>query len=249
MRWLLLFLVGCGRISFDAPADARGDGAACSGHDEDGDGVPDQCDLCPYLAESAPRDSDGDGVSDSCDPNPMVPTESFSFFDPFIADRPEWSYVGAPHSYANDSLVVDTRNDFTFIVRDAVLSKDTIGIAGSFVALAPSGTIQVAISFFDAANAHYYCEVFGDATSAKIALTYTFDDMTYTAVNSMTIPGFGPGASYLIADSRDGMVYCETSAGSVRGAVPAGFSTMNRAAIQANGADLRLDYFVQIHSN
>jgi hypothetical protein len=249
MRWLLLFLVGCGRIGFDMPTDGRGDAASCSGHDEDGDGVADSCDPCPYLAESDPRDTDSDGVSDACDPNPLVPTENLAFFDPFIADRPEWNYGGAPHSYANDALAVDTRGDFSFIVRDAVVSNDTVGIAGNLVALASTGTIQLTISFFAAGNAHYYCEVFGDATSAKISLTYTFDGMTYTSVKATPLPGFAPGALYLTADHRNGMLYCETAQGSVADVIPSGFNAIERVAIQATGCDLRLRYFAHVHTN
>lgn len=45
---------------------------ACPGmpeatHDEDGDGVPDACDLCPHVASPDQTNSDGDELGDACD--------------------------------------------------------------------------------------------------------------------------------------------------------------------------------------
>ena len=50
-----------------------------TGHDEDGDGIPDVIDKCPQIAGTN-ADADGDGVGDACDPNPSVPTEHFLLF-------------------------------------------------------------------------------------------------------------------------------------------------------------------------
>ena len=38
--------------------------------DGDGDGVPDVCDLCPFVSNAGQADADGDGVGDACDPCP-----------------------------------------------------------------------------------------------------------------------------------------------------------------------------------
>jgi hypothetical protein len=248
MRWWLFMLAGCGRIAFDAGADGGGS-AMCVGHDEDGDGVADACDLCPYVSESAAVDGDGDGVGDACDPDPVTPTESLAVFDPFIGDTPGWSYVGAPHDYADDSLVVNTIGDYAVIMRDAVVTNELVRVESEITQLNPTGAGQVTISFFEVGKRHYYCELYGDSASAKISLTYTFDDITYTAVASMPIAGLVPGATYLVADHRAGMVYCETSGGSVRAPIPTGFSAIERVAIQGTGVDLRLHYFAQVHSN
>ena len=44
--------------------------AAADPSDADGDGIPDQADNCPHVANPAQTDSDGDGVGDACDACP-----------------------------------------------------------------------------------------------------------------------------------------------------------------------------------
>lgn len=71
MRAWLMLLVGCGRVGFDA---------TCVGHDEDGDGIADACDVCPHVPDPGQLDSDGDGVGDACDPEPLVPRQRLELF-------------------------------------------------------------------------------------------------------------------------------------------------------------------------
>lgn len=51
--------------------------------DHDGDGVGDACDKCPHLADPADPDGDGDGVGDACDPRPSTPGDSIVLFEGF----------------------------------------------------------------------------------------------------------------------------------------------------------------------
>lgn len=51
--------------------DADGKGDLCDS-DMDGDGVPNDRDLCPRLAGAAQSDTDGDGVGDACDVCPAL---------------------------------------------------------------------------------------------------------------------------------------------------------------------------------
>jgi len=82
-RWALLLVAGCdgvfGLTHLREPPDASGDGAPADAidapecmsqtlHDEDGDGLKDDCDACPTI-DSTHADADHDGLPDACDPN------------------------------------------------------------------------------------------------------------------------------------------------------------------------------------
>ena len=79
-------LAGCGRIGFAATAD---DDAAPPAHDEDGDGVADAVDDCPYLA-GPQLDSDGDGVGDLCDPEPAIARQRVALFATLAPTDQPW---------------------------------------------------------------------------------------------------------------------------------------------------------------
>ena len=84
MRWLVLVVVlagGC-RFGFDPGVAPDAVEPPCAGHDEDGDVFPDDCDVCPTVADTAQRDGDGDGVGDACDPRPATPGDYIQMFEP-----------------------------------------------------------------------------------------------------------------------------------------------------------------------
>jgi hypothetical protein len=104
MRWwcIAVALAGCGRLHFGDHADGGGGDSAGSdvltGHDEDGDGVPDAIDVCPHLPGSQ-ADGDGDGVGDDCDPEPAIGRQHLALFatmqpgdQPFtLSDMVDWT--------------------------------------------------------------------------------------------------------------------------------------------------------------
>jgi hypothetical protein len=74
----------CGRVDFDAIAARAPDAAAPTGHDEDGDGIPDAIDNCPVDGTSTDQaDRDGDGIGDLCDPNPDDASDRVAVFATF----------------------------------------------------------------------------------------------------------------------------------------------------------------------
>jgi hypothetical protein len=77
------------------PPDAR-PGCLPGGHDEDGDGVVDNCDNCPVDPNPQQADGDGDLVGDACDPSPqpdddIINFDSFTFPTPWAGLRGSWS--------------------------------------------------------------------------------------------------------------------------------------------------------------
>ncbi len=82
---LVIAFAGCGRIDFGAVGGGGtgdGGGPLCTGgHDEDGDGIPDACDVCPTVVDLDQADRDGDGVGDACDPRPDTPGDYLAVFE------------------------------------------------------------------------------------------------------------------------------------------------------------------------
>jgi hypothetical protein len=82
VRAVLLVLAGCGRLGFDAGDEIDAPVPTCTGHDEDGDACPDDCDVCPTVGDPLQRDGDRDGVGDACDPRPAISGDYIIRFEP-----------------------------------------------------------------------------------------------------------------------------------------------------------------------
>ncbi len=68
------------------------DGRVCTGHDEDLDGVPDECDNCPNVANP---DQAGEAIGAACAPDPaLVGPASRIFFDP-LRSLAAWRTFGS----------------------------------------------------------------------------------------------------------------------------------------------------------
>ncbi|HEY4059573.1 MAG TPA: thrombospondin type 3 repeat-containing protein [Kofleriaceae bacterium] len=138
---LLLAVSGCGRLSFDPTGGVGNDAIpgedGATGHDEDGDGVPDSVDTCPHLP-GPQTDMDGDGVGDLCDPHPTQSRDSRVVFatltdadQPFELGSGDWVVDGddlaQTLTYADLDLTLPTAVDSIQITVGA--SIDTI-VAG-----------------------------------------------------------------------------------------------------------------------
>ena len=82
-----------GPTCISATGDLDGDGipngkdfcehAAGGAHDEDNDGIGDECDPCPIAKPPATPDRDGDAVDSPCDPDPDTAGDKILLFDGF----------------------------------------------------------------------------------------------------------------------------------------------------------------------
>ncbi len=74
-----------------------------AGHDEDEDGVDDNCDNCPAYFNPDKADSNNDGIGDVCEYNqdPSM-LSSIVVFDPFLNNESSWSVWEGTWAYGND---------------------------------------------------------------------------------------------------------------------------------------------------
>jgi hypothetical protein len=221
----LLALAGCGRISFDGLAsDGGGDARVCTpvGHDEDGDGVDDACDVCPQLA-GPQTDTDGDGVGDACDLHPEA-LDTLTLFDAFTTRRPEWT-SSTSVSWQGDTVDLPGAGDSIGIERIGTPARASFELGGT-VQLGGAGTRQIAIEARMGVAA-YYCEIYDDgAGTLSLSLTYTPDGVAHPHVQDMLIPGtrFENAPFRIVMDNRRPDVQCLADVSGMRyqvgGAVP-----------------------------
>lgn len=251
-----MLLAGCGRLAFDA---AAGDGAVlcvAAGHDEDGDGIDDACDVCPHLPLDNQLDSDGDRVGDACDPHPTDPRDHVALFDPFTSLRPEWDFVGAL-TIVGDELVYDAfdggfgqlsvpvgpTND-TYVVGVQMLAGRTGGVQRQLALLA--GKLG--------GQASFYCDLNGsDSTTAYWSETYTLDGSSYMGQASSSAVGPVEARTFMQTVDYEGSRWvCETTypVGSPRldSTIPAGIP-IEQFAIGMQGVNIHISYVLHIHSD
>ncbi len=70
------------------------DGRVCRGHDEDGDGTPDECDDCPNVPLETNTFSQTQVGSACAAFAPFAEATTRTFFDPFLKDSTNWARIG-----------------------------------------------------------------------------------------------------------------------------------------------------------
>jgi hypothetical protein len=119
----------------DASRDATvGDAKVCAGHDEDGDGIPDDCDSCPNV----PSALSAKAVGDECNSPILGGLTTRLAWDPFLAFAPpaRWATFGPVNgSFAlgpdGDSIVGGSTSDddLRFLAGPAAAGPGAAGVA------------------------------------------------------------------------------------------------------------------------
>lgn len=162
-------------------------GDAAIGHDEDGDGVPDELDDCPHVP-GPQLDSDGDGVGDACDPEPSMPRQHRALFAAMTPDDQPFALTG-DWTQTDDALHF-SGNGYGAVALPLVatslqvtLGYDILADEGTGVqhqlALGPNNGIANAPSYFVELN---------DVNGEHRASVSFFDGSGYTSVAMQPLP-------------------------------------------------------------
>lgn len=163
-------------------------------HDEDGDAIGDRCDPCPHLAGTT-ADADGDGVGDACDPQPAIAKQRFVLFDPFTSLRPEWDHSSGI-SLVGETLRATGASAFTRL--DLPNGELRIATSGTIVSITAGTVHSVAIAFGinTAGDRFHYAEFYDSGGSGgKIAIMKADGD-NYTGLAAQPYSGNLPTGAW-----------------------------------------------------
>jgi len=184
---LLALAAGCGRFSFDAASDAAAtaDARVCTAidpFDEDGDGINDTCDVCPFLPDPMQLDRDGDGLGDACEYalDTDSPRQRIRFFDGFNSVRSEWDYSeplsNGQRPMANTGThLMFTGTTWVFMISGTITSV--------------SATPQLYISGRVGPGEMYYAELIDEGMGRRRSLMHQSPISGYTELDGLTNNG------------------------------------------------------------
>jgi hypothetical protein len=260
--WLVLTCtLACGRIGFRSYNSSPYDSSAYDsstpcvpvGHDEDGDGIDDACDVCPHIFNPDQADSDGDRVGDVCDPHVDQPVDHIALFDPFTSMLPIWTFNGTS-TYTGDAISVQAVGGYwAGIPAIPAPTNDAYAIGGHFTQLGSSSNqVSLQIAPGGTSPADYYCELNGSPGSEALKLTFTYNGTSYMFYGTVPVPTLAGADVTMEYQQEQGVLGCTATvsgmSGSATGPVPTGIAG-NLAWAQVVDAGVELDYFIQIHSD
>ncbi|HEY4182866.1 MAG TPA: hypothetical protein VGM90_38850 [Kofleriaceae bacterium] len=251
----LAVLGACGRINIGGVGsdgmpgdDANGDGPrVCSnpsGHDEDGDGIDDVCDLCPHRADPNQENRDHDGVGDACDPRPDTPGDSIVRFDPFTSQRADFmSLTTGMQLFDGESLQLDTRGTSWAGFYPSTIGVDTLIISGSQGVRGTAG-LELLSLFVEKDPQKYQCEEY--EPSPHMSYSETLDGTNYSNIDVQPLAGPPMGPFELQLAHRGPNIECRFN-GSVSMAPKPAF-TGDTVSINVIDEVVTLDWLIQIRS-
>jgi hypothetical protein len=246
---VLLALAACGRVDFaERTLDAAADGVVATGHDEDGDGIPDSQDPCPHVAGTT-LDSDNDGVGDDCDPNPTTPTEHWVKFATMQTGDIAFDDISG---FVQEADSIRAPSDAAPYITLPV-TKVRIDMGWTVHAVVGTGQHQVAFGVDENTGTpeYYFAELNQAIGGTHDAAIYQYDSSGYTLLD-----GIDPGAFH----AGDGLMRmdCDTTHHlftgwtgqmyTVTAATPA-YAGGKGIRFAFNGIDVSINYLAIIATN
>lgn len=141
---------------------------------EDGDPRGDACDECPAIASLTVEDADGDGVGDACDPNPQTPGDSIVLFEGFSHGIPAGWIATGTWTAANGAAVLTATQDnlATLVIPIIGTNHQTLSAHVSLTALTQNtgGSLGIVDRFDVTGTAGVHCGVGRSGTSQLFGL-------------------------------------------------------------------------------
>ncbi len=223
--------LGCNRLQATLATPAAGSdlasaadlGKACGpgSPDEDGDGIADDCDLCPADADFSTTNSDGDSLPDACDPDSAKAGNVARLFDPLNAAGSRWS---GPATFAGGEMVLSSTRDLVAAsnggdVLAANLSVEVWLQAAYFLTVRGVPIVgQIGVFVGDAADpvaatAGMLCVLTHGAQGSDSLDLYRFSGGTATLRTTIALsPLFATTTTYrLRLEERNGAFRCEAA--------------------------------------
>jgi hypothetical protein len=239
--------------------DVRDSGPTCwstpSTHDEDGDGVVDECDNCPSVANANQANvgevNNGvtaDGVGDACDPRSSAGGDSIFFFDGmnFTSIPAAWTNVGNGSWTASGTSLSPTATITGQELRRAfpsALGNYLSETAFTFTALSSNGSASIPFRT-DGARNGWGCAVGINGATGQVILTQVTGGVGESMPTSIDIPAPDVGDRYrLLAGGYSTNLYCMLSTGARLNRTTSG-STSGESGIRASGVSASFEYLL-----
>lgn|GEM_PF-7025585 len=196
----------------DGPGSGSGD--ASSAADYDHDGIPDDLDLCPHIANPENPDTDGDGVGDDCDPRPgLIDKRVYwsSFDNPLEINS--WLSVGAWSVQSGEAVQGGSGHVTSYLQVPIVVNRAYVAtslVAGTLNGNPPTVGIRIATT----SGNQYGCAFFRSMGSIH---TTASTNMTMSAIGSWSTSDITGHAYPVIEDlstptNINGCAFVDTSA-------------------------------------
>ncbi|TMQ10312.1 MAG: hypothetical protein E6J90_33710 [Deltaproteobacteria bacterium] len=246
-----------GPVCLDVNGDADGDGIpngkdfcehmAGGAFDEDGDGIGDECDLCPIAKPQKPADADGDMVDAPCDPDPRKAGEKIVLFNGFNttpANLPSgWTVQGGEVIYTPTDPNAVSQLSFALAVPSNHMSIQVGYRIDSVAAGATEADVGVISSITIPMNPQPVQCV--GSRKGPLDQLVLMTDATETTQEMMNL--FNPASLYRLGEQLDGTtascaLISDKETGAKQG--PSSGFAMDHVALSARGATVRFSYLL-----
>ena len=240
--------------------DVRDSGPTCWGtpstNDEDNDGLVDECDNCPSVANANQANvgevnagTAADGVGDACDPRPAAGNDTIFFFDGmnFTTIPSTWTNVGTGSWTASGTSMSPTATVSGQELERAfpsALGNYLAETAFTFTALTTLGSASIPFRT-DGSRNGWGCGVGINGTAGDVFLTQVTNGTGEATPLSTPIAVPEVGDRYrLLAGGYSTNLYCMLAGGSARVNRSTSGSTSGECGIRASGASAAFEYLL-----